>query len=870
MLLNSLKFFDRTKLNLVSKIFPVRQTETLFLDKIEIDLRVTQINQIDIPSISLPIVTTDFCPLNPEVVDLQTTPSYVQIITCQNSQCHQKLILNIYEQSIGKQLNVRCPTCRHSFIYSPSRDELIDDFTEWLKEQLFYPEIESFPVQFDKPRPAGKSYRQSVEKDKPPTLFEEAEEDKDCIHGLKKSWCFICIQKEKQEREKTSISDPFDLIFPILQPPLGENFDSPIAFPSGLELFPFQRTGVKFLVEHDRALLADEMGLGKSVQAIVAIRFLLRMGKITNGLILCPKSVLTDWEKRLWDWAPEVRVVKVRGSKELRQVLWNTPAHLYLTTYETLRQDLDSSIRDDEVVTNSDGSHSITCPNDKCSQRLQMDKEIFGIEVQCPTCHHIFSYTPAEDIAKKEFDFIILDEIQKIKNPSADITRATRKINSPRRWGLSGTPLENRIEELISIFAYLKSGLLHYDDASQPQKVKKAIEPYFLRRKVDILGDQFPKVAHNEIWLELTPAQRETYDKAEKEGIVALNEQGDSITVQHVLALITKLKQLCNFDPVTKESCKLEYLFDELEKIIEQDEKTLVFSQYPEKTLKILESTLKQQFNTLVYHGQLSDSQRDKIIDEFQNRDDYKILLMSVKAGSLGLTLTRANHVFHFDQWWNPAVTDQATARARRIGQEKTVFVTSFITEDTIEERIQNLLKEKRKLFASVIDDLSDTNLSKALTEEELFSLFNLQKGKRGDLKSLSAKKISPELLNQISPQQFERLISRLYEQMGFHVRLTPQTRDKGVDIYAKRVSESGTELLAIQCKHYPKGTVGVEHARALYGVIHDQPSITKGVLITSGIFSKDCREFVTGKRIELFDCIYVCGLLEKYDVSFS
>jgi len=276
---------------------------------------------------------------------------------------------------------------------------------------------------------------------------------------LKKSWCAICIQKEKQERETTSKVDFFDLIFPILQPPLGENFDSPIAFSQGFELYSFQPAGIKFLAENERALLADEPGLGKSIQAIVALRILFRKGDITNGLILCPKSILTDWMKKLWDWAPELRIVKVRGPKDQRQICWSSPAHIYLTTYETLRQDLASLLGDDEVVANSDGSHSITCPNDKCSQRLQMDKEIFGIEVQCPTCHHIFSYTPAEDIAKKEFDFVILDEIQKIKNPGADITKATRQISSSRRWGLSGTPLENRLEELISIFAYLNPSL---------------------------------------------------------------------------------------------------------------------------------------------------------------------------------------------------------------------------------------------------------------------------------------------------------------------------------------------------------------------------------------------------------------------------
>ena len=409
---------------------------------------------------------------------------------------------------------------------------------------------------------------------------------------------------------------------------------------------------------------------------------------------------------------------------------------------------------------------------------------------------------------------------------------------------------------------------MDYDDASRPQKVKEAIKPYFLRRrKADVLDD-LPAKNCDEIWLELSSAQREAYDKAEREGVVSLNEKGDLVTVQHVLALITKLKQICNYEPVTKESCKLEYLIGQLENIAEENAKVLIFSQYPEKTLKSIEPELKQ-FSPLVYHGTLSDSQRDKIVDDFQNKEECKALLMSVKAGGLGLTLTRANYVFHFDLWWNPAIAVQAEDRAHRIGQKKTVYVTSLFTLNTIEQRIQNLLKRKRELFASVIDDLSDTNLSKALTEDELFSLFNLQKGKRSDSKA-SSKKISPELLNQISPQQFEGLISMLYEKMGFHVRLTPQTRDKGVDIYAKRISESGTELLAIQCKHYPKGMVGVEHARALYGVIHDQPNITKGVLITSGNFSKDCREFVDGKRIELFDCSYVCGLLEKYNVSFS
>ena len=838
MLLSNYNFLKRANLKLVSKIFPVKRPEILLLDKLEINLKGTKINQINIPSISFPQTTGDLCPVKPKVIEQKTVPSYFQVIICQNAQCLHKLRIQIDEQSIGKQLKIICPICGHTFVHSLTKDKLIHDFSTWLREQLFYPEIESFPLLSNLPRKAGKSYKQIQAEIRQLPLFDFEEEDKNCIHGLKKSWCSICIQKEKQHRAKAvSCVDPFDLIFPILQPPLGESFDNPIVFPLGMELYPFQRVGIKFLVDHERALLGDEMGLGKSIQAIVAIRFLFRMGKVSNGLMLCPRSVLTDWEKKLWDWAPELRVVKVRGVKEQRQIFWNSPTHIYLTTYETLRQDLSASVKGNK-------RQNLLSPVEENHE----EKEV-------------------ADIARKQFDFILLDEIQKIKNPGASITKATRLVDARFRWGLSGTPLENRLEELLSIFAYLKPGLLHYNDATRPRKVKEAIKPYFLRRRKADALPELPEKIHEDVWLELSPAQRKAYDRAERESIVALNEQGDSVTVQHILALITKLKQICNMDPISKESCKLEYLLEKLEEISEQGDKTLVFSQYPNKTLRFLEPMLKQ-FSPFVYDGSLSDSQRDWIVTSFQEREGSKVLLMSVKTGGLGLTLTRASHVYHFDLWWNPSVAAQAEDRTHRIGQKKRVFVTSLFTRDTIEERIQDLLKRKRELFKTVIDDLSDTNLSKGLTERELFSLFGLEGVKETKREITPRAKSTVELLEQISAQQFEQLVADLYEKMGYQVRITSQTKDQGIDVFAKRISESGTESLAIQCKHYLKGVVGVEHARSLYGVIQDQPGIAKGILVTSGEFSRECEDFTKGKRLELFDGHYVCALLEKYGTS--
>lgn len=866
--LSKSNLLQKARFTVARRIFPVRKTQVFFLDKLEIGLTGPNVSQIDIPSVTLPNVTSDLCPrpsetypiivpniptpaittqlawvavdfievalhailkpeitseiclVEPEVLQLRVFPPYVQLITCSNSHCLKTLRLQIDLPSMGKDLEAICPSCHQKLLHRTTIEEAIVDLTTWLKEQLICPGIESLPLLLDPPRRAGKSYTKDGQEDKQPELLPA--EDENCIHGIKKSWCSTCIQKEKRESEKTtSIVDLFDLVFPILLPPLGDNFDSPVAFPPGMELYPFQREGVRFLAEHERALLGDEMGLGKSIQAIVALRFLFRLSKITNGLILCPKSVLTDWEKKLWDWAPELRVIKVRGLREQREILWNTPGHIYLTTYETVRQDLPDSLGDN---------------------------------------------TGLGDTAKKEFDFIILDETQKIKSPSANVSKAMRFIKGRFCWGLSGTPLENRLEDLISIFAYIKPGLLgpndlRYANAAGPWKIKEAIKPYVLRRrKADVLPD-LPEKLYEEAWLELTPAQKETYERAEKEGIVTLNEQGDAVTVQHVLALITKLKQICNLDVKSKESCKLEYLSEKLEDTSEQGDKALVFSQYPDKTLAHLEPQLKK-FKPLIYSGSLSESQRDTIVKSFQEQEDNKVLLMSVKAGGLGLTLTRANYVYHYDLWWNPAVAAQAEDRTHRIGQKKTVFVTYLLTVNTIEERIQNLLKKKRQLFKEVIDDLSDENLSN-LTEEDLFGLFNIQKRKREPIQD----KVTRETLVRISPQEFEALIANLYERMGYHVILTPQTRDKGVDVHAKRISDAGTENLAIQCKHYPNGSVGVEHARSLYGVIQDQPSITKGILVTSGTFSSECRQFSSGKRMELVEGSHLLGLLEKYSV---
>jgi len=479
----------------------------------------------------------------------------------------------------------------------------------------------------------------------------------------------------------------FELLLPILMPPARTEFGKEFLLPG--ELYDFQRYGVKWLVEHDSALLADDMGLGKTVQAIVAFRVLLRQAMALQALVVCPKSVLTHWQREIDRWAPELIAAPVRGTQQARAAMWSAyvgKCHVLLTTYETVREDRDH-------------------------------------------------------IRGRVFDLVLLDEIQRIKNPGAQASQAARQLSRKRAWGLTGTPLENRVEEVVSVFGFLQPGLFRASDAPERRRglrswsdemeqerwikeVKRRIEPHMLRRrKQDALKDLPPKVKDVK-YIELLETQRRTYDDAEQRGRIEL-ETGEKVTIQHVLALITKLKQICNLDPRTKESAKLEFLQDYLEDAAAEQSKVLVFSQFVE-TLRFVEANISS-YNPLVFSGELGDTARRRLIDEFRQSTDHKVLLLSLRAGGLGLNLPEANYVVHFDSWWNPAVESQAEDRAHRIGQTKTVFVTTLVGADTIEERIQGLLEQKRDLFTKVIDDLSDVGLTRVLSEEELFGLFGLK-----------------------------------------------------------------------------------------------------------------------------------------------
>jgi len=851
MLLDKLSLINRTKLRFAQTVAPISPTSVTSLEQVDFELSQTKTSVISDFQLKKTDISTDYT-LSPTIVRLYHCDILQPARIGKNKMLEMLSVASINDNALVTFATPQVVCPYPPYLTHPDTIEL-EEYYELLDVNV---RIDDIDFRLGKPSIKGKNYTRKTVTPQP-NLFSGTDDENSSSTKPRKPK----VKRHYSEPYDHESFDIFDLIFPALQPPLGNSFDNPLAFPS--ELYPFQVEGVKFLHSSTAALLGDEMGLGKSIQTITAARFLFREGKITTACIICPKAVLTDWEKKLWEWAPELKVIKIEGNKTAREVLWNSPAHFNICTYETLLRDLENTSQTRGLVVD-ESVHSVRCPNKQRGKEVISPYQLHYQSGTCPFCKKSFTHPSNGDIAKTYFDLLVFDEIQKTKNPDAKITRASRTLYAKYKWALTGTPLENKVEDLVSICETIKPKLFDKVPIDDYTKVVETYKPIFKRRrKEDVLKDLPPKIT-KEVWLDLLPTQREKYDLAEQTGIVDLKEKGEKITLQHVLALITKLKQICNYEIETGESVKLDYLKEELEKLTAQGDKALVFSQYPNETLKRIKTHL-EEFKPNIYDGSLSDLKRTTIVDDFQKTENSKLMLLSLKAGNAGITLTRANYVYHFDLWWNPAVSAQAVDRTHRIGQTKTVFERLLLAEDTIERRIYNILADKRRLFNEVVDGLSDTNvLQQTLTEDEIFGLFGLKKS-RPQIKARE-KNQAPDIQS-LDPFAFERFIGELFSHMGYHARVTKKSNDGGVDIFAKIQTPAGTNDVIIQCKHKenPNSTVDIGKVRELFGVFSADKKLHKAILVTNGRFTSGAINFAMRNGIELIDGTKLQGYIELH-----
>jgi SNF2 family DNA or RNA helicase len=606
-----------------------------------------------------------------------------------------------------------------------------------------------------------------------------------------------------RDRLRLLLSPPLDALFP--------SQGSVLDWPG--DLLPFQLDGVRALVSKPEVLLADDMGLGKTIQAIAALRILFHERAIECALVVAPASLVYQWRGEIKKWAPELRVSTVRGSAQQRTSAWANPAHVFITTYESLRSDHTADVN--------------------CGPR------------------------------RRTWGVAILDEAQKIKNRDTAVSAACKSLPRLRSWALTGTPLENSIDDLASIMELLRPNVA--GEPLPPLPVDMSLldrhrELQLRRRKSDVLTELPPKRLHS-VMLDLTPAQRRAYDKAEQQGVVDLRARGETISITHVLGLITRLKQICNFCPASGESAKLADLRERMEVLRAEGHRVLVFTQFTDGCFGVASIARGlSEFGPLTYTGAMSQEQRHGTVGRFKDDPTRGVLILSLKAGGQGLNLQEASYVVHFDRWWNPASEKQAEDRSHRMGQTSSVDVYTYTCSGTIEERIADLLAAKQRLFDTIIDQVS-MDLDRVLSAEELFGLFGLRPPQKLAAPARAAR--SPKYAD-MTGRGFEAFVERLFRSLGYDTELTQASRDGGVDVIARRDDVVGvTTTLYIRCRNHAEAA-GVEVVRALAGAVPVDGLGGRAAVICPAGFSTDAARFAEQRGVQLFDGARLAELLAR------
>lgn len=460
----------------------------------------------------------------------------------------------------------------------------------------------------------------------------------------------------------------------------------------------YQKIGVRWMFALYKCdlggILADEMGLGKSIQTICFIKEVLKEKKDAKILIVCPTSLVYNWEKEFAKFGSDLKYTTISETKTKRvSLISNDNYNIFITSYGLLRNDI-------------------------------------------------------EEYKKQDYEICIIDEAQFIKNYQAKMTIALKEINSHTKLALTGTPLENSITELWSIFDFLMPGYLNSvkkfhekyhisdvtkEDLEKLESLNYQIKPFILRRKKNEVSKDLPEKIENTIYLDLPESQKKLYLSVLKETEREINEEIESVGYKaaqfKILTLLTKLREICinpyvlyeNYDG---EAIKIEKIIEMIKDYAKEEHKILIFSSF-KRVLDLLKERLnKEHISFYSIDGSVKGKERLPLVDKF-NEDDTTCFLITLKSGGTGLNLTSADIVIHLDIWWNPQAENQATDRAHRIGQIKNVIVNKLITKGTIEERILDLQNKKKILSDNLIEGHSNGEMLSSLTETEVRELLS-------------------------------------------------------------------------------------------------------------------------------------------------
>jgi superfamily II DNA or RNA helicase len=460
------------------------------------------------------------------------------------------------------------------------------------------------------------------------------------------------------------------------------------------KLREYQRSGFAWLWQlHENrmiGILADDMGLGKTVQCLALLTKAKEVEGPAPSLIVCPTSVLSVWRDEVKKWAPTLSILTWHGADRTEKERLLKKVDIVVTTYSILRRDID-------------------------------------------------------ELAKLRFRYVVLDEAQYIKNWTTSTAKSVKQLNADHHLAMTGTPVENHLVDLWAVFDFLAPGFLgnlstfqreyvrpiEDGDAKVLEALRARVRPFIMRRKKEDVASELPAKTEQSIFIQFDRAQLQLYNRilkaAKSEILGKIEDIGIEKSQMTILAALTRLRQVCT-DPrllnlpdgqAVPPSAKLEAFRELIGDCVGSGRKVLVFSQFVEMQKLLCEVMDEMGIEYLWLHG--GTKNREELVRTFQTKSGPPVFLISLKAGGSGLTLTEADTVIHFDPWWNPAVEDQATDRAHRIGQDKPVMVYRLIVENTVEQKMVELGQEKRRVAESALG--RDQTAGKRLTKEDVEKL---------------------------------------------------------------------------------------------------------------------------------------------------
>ncbi len=492
---------------------------------------------------------------------------------------------------------------------------------------------------------------------------------------------------EELEQKKEKLSHIIDNDFSELRPP--DNLKA--------ELRPYQLAGFQWLVFLNEAgwggILADDMGLGKTVQALAFFLHYKKNNPDAKYLVVCPTTLIYNWENEIKKFAPVLTYAIHHGPKRTSNSADFAAYDVVITTYGTMRSD------------------------------IKMLKEI-------------------------TFDYALLDESQSIKNPQSQVAKASLLLNTRNRLALSGTPVQNNTFDLFAQMNFLNPGILgsreffmnefatpidKFQEKEIVDQLKKLTYPFLLRRTKEQVAKDLPEKTETLLVCEMGTEQRKIYEQYrsiyQSQILGMIEQQGMHKAQMHILQGLTKLRQICDSPAILNEEERLENHSVKLEELSREitentgNHKVLIFSQFLGMLSLIRQELEKQKIPYVYFDGSTSATDREKAIQKFQNDEDCRVFLISLKAGGIGLNLTAADYVYIVDPWWNPAVEQQAIDRTHRIGQTKNIFAYRLICKDTIEEKMLILQERKRALASDLVSE--DNAFLKKLTKDDIAFLFS-------------------------------------------------------------------------------------------------------------------------------------------------